>query len=91
LKTATSFNAVNKHLPMLFVDTDQCLSAYDQGRFCFDSTIESYGENFKWQGEACIPKGYVAEHWSKLFSVVDYIDTGLQRDVFEQNIIVVRK
>jgi hypothetical protein len=76
---------------MLFVDTNECLSAYDQGRFCFDSTIESYGERSKWLGEACISKGYVAEHWAKLYSVVDYIDTGPDRDVFEQNIIVVQK
>lgn len=91
LKTEKNLNAVSKHLPTLFVDTDQFLSAYDQGRFCFDSTIESYGEMSSWAGEACVPKGYVAEHWAKLFKVIDYIDAGPRRDVFEQNIIVVQK
>jgi len=77
-----------QHLPTMFVNTAQALTDYDNGKFCFDSSIESYGDNSAFLGEACIPKGYVLDYWTKYFTFLDFIE---DRTVCSQNIIVVRK
>jgi SAM-dependent methyltransferase len=58
----------------LFTDTDAALARYDSGRFCFDP-YNANAEN-SWWGEACIPRSYVAEHWSDLFDIVDFQTAG---------------
>jgi SAM-dependent methyltransferase len=58
----------------LFTDTDAVLARYDRGGFCFDP-YNPNAEN-SWWGEACIPRSYVAEHWSDLFDIVDFQAAG---------------
>jgi SAM-dependent methyltransferase len=75
------------HLPKLFVDTERWLAHYDNGGFCWESAPE-YGEISYYLGEACIPKGYVLNHWTQYLEFVDYID---DRKVCPQNVIVMKK
>jgi SAM-dependent methyltransferase len=77
-----------KHLPTLFVDTEQVLADYDNGQFCFDSSVESYGDISSFLGEACISKGYVLDHWTKYFTFLDFIE---DRTMCSQNVIVMKK
>jgi SAM-dependent methyltransferase len=77
-----------KHLPTLFVNTEQVLADYDNARFCFDSSVESYGDISSFLGEACIPKGYVLDHWTKYFTFLDFIE---DRSMCSQNVIVMKK
>ena len=91
MRKAKDLNAVTKHLPTMFRDTEHWLSLYDQGSFCFDSSPESYGAVSEWLGEACISRRYVENHWARRFSAIQYIDQGPHRQVISQNIIVARK
>jgi SAM-dependent methyltransferase len=75
------------HLANIFVDTDRWLAHYDNGGFCWESAPE-YGDISYYLGEACIPKGYVLNHWTKHLKFVDYID---DRKVCPQNVIVMKK
>jgi SAM-dependent methyltransferase len=68
-----------------FLDTEKTLSDFDGGKYCF--TQLGCGEWSYW-GETAIPRGYVANYWSRYFSVLDYIDN---RDRCSQNVIVVSK
>ncbi len=77
-----------QYLPTMFQNTEQWLADYDRGRFCFDTSVESYGAVSSYLGEACIPKGYVLEHWTKYFTFLDFIQ---DRNMCPQNVIVVRK
>jgi SAM-dependent methyltransferase len=83
--------SVTVHLPTLFTNTEHWLSVYDHGGFCFDSSTEVYPGISDWLGEACIPRGYVLNHWTQRFGFIDYIEAGPLRDVFSQNIIIVKK
>jgi 2-polyprenyl-3-methyl-5-hydroxy-6-metoxy-1,4-benzoquinol methylase len=69
-----------------FLNTEKHLSEFDKGTYCFSQLVHE-GEWSYW-GEAAIPKGYVENNWSRLFSVLDYID---DRNRCAQNVIVVRK
>ena len=84
----TDLTSTTWHLPGLFVDTNDSLSRYDNGFFCFDSSREVYGERSDWHGETCISKRYVMTHWPAFFEHLDYVDEGADRKVFNQNIIV---
>lgn len=75
------------HLPKIFLDTEWWLAHYDNGGFCWESAPE-YGHISYYLGEACIPKGYVLNHWTKYFKFVDYID---DRKICPQNVIVMKK
>ncbi len=83
--------STTKHFPELFEDTDKWLSDYDNGRFCFDTSVEGYGVTSDWMGETCISRNYVMKYWTECFDYLEYIETGPYRDVFGQNIIVGRK
>jgi SAM-dependent methyltransferase len=76
------------HLPSIFANTGQCLADYDSGKFCFDTSTDKYGNVSSFMGEACIPKDYVLEHWTKHFTFLDFIQ---DRSMCSQNVIVVRK
>jgi len=89
-RVGTDLTSITRHLPGLFVDTNDALSRYDNGGFCFDSSREGYGEWSDWLGETCIPKPYVMTHWPAYFDHLDYVDEGADRVVSEQNIIVGR-
>jgi SAM-dependent methyltransferase len=84
----TDLTSTTRHLPGLFVDTNESLSRYDNGLFCFDSSREGYGEFSEWLGETCISKRYVMSQWPAFFEHLDYVDEGADRHVFRQNIIV---
>jgi ubiquinone/menaquinone biosynthesis C-methylase UbiE len=77
-----------EYLPTMFQNTEQSLADYDSGRFCFDTSVESYGVVSSFLGEACIPKDYVLEHWTKCFTFLDFIE---DRKMCSQNVIVMRK
>jgi SAM-dependent methyltransferase len=68
-----------------FLNTEKSLSEFDKGTYCFSQSVH---DEWSYWGEAAIPKGYVESNWSRLFSVLDYID---DRNRCEQNVIVVRK
>jgi SAM-dependent methyltransferase len=70
----------------VFVDVDATMSAYDNGKFCY----ESLGQEGRWSfwGEACIPRLYVEKHWKEIFDVCEYIE---DPKTCPQNVIVVRK
>lgn len=86
-----NLTSVTKHLPTLFTNTEQWLAAYDNGGFCFDSSTDVYGDFSEWLGEACIPRDYVLKYWTTQFNLIDFVDRGSQRNVFNQNIIVAKK
>ncbi len=71
------------HLPGLFADAAASRQAFDAGEYCYDAVPGNW-----WTGEALIPRGYVERHWSRLFTLLDYIDDPAR---CEQNVIVVRR
>ena len=70
-----------------FRDTERCLADYDSGRFCWE-TAPIYGETSSYCGEGCISRGYVLNHWTRHFKLIDYID---DREICPQNVIVMKK
>jgi SAM-dependent methyltransferase len=78
--------AWQRPLANIFRNADATLSAYDSGKFCYESFGEQGRRSF-W-GEACIPRGYVQRRWTEIFEVCDYID---DRNACPQNVIVARK
>lgn len=71
---------------LLFTDTEQCQSDYDNGRYCFSQIVHE-GEWSYW-GETAIPREYVLNHWTRWFTFLDYID---DRNLCSQNVIVMSK
>ena len=67
----------------MFADTRRWLSAYDAGEYCYEPLPGMVG----W-GEACIPQTYVLRHWTKYFTLLDYIDDPRR---CPQNVIVARR
>ncbi|MGB7539843.1 MAG: glycoside hydrolase family 99-like domain-containing protein, partial [Anaerolineales bacterium] len=88
LRKAKDLPAWQRHLPSLFPDSDRFLADYDDGSFCFDTSPAVYGEKSIWQGEACIPVGYVKNRWTRYFEFVEYF---FDDKVCSQNIIVVKR
>jgi len=88
LRDAKDLPPWQSHLPSLFPDIDQTLADYDNGGFCFDTSSRIYGENSRWQGEACISKGYIQNKWTRYFDFVDYF---FEDNFCRQNIIVVKR
>jgi ubiquinone/menaquinone biosynthesis C-methylase UbiE len=80
-------NSWTTHLATIFVDTERWLADYDSGRFCWE-TAPIYGETSYYCGEACIPRDYVLNHWTKHFKLIDYSD---DRKICLQNVIVMKK
>jgi SAM-dependent methyltransferase len=70
-----------------FLNTQECLSDYDSGRYCFSQLVHE-GEWSYW-GEAAIPKDYVVHQWTQALTFVDYID--IYGGLAYQSIIVMRK
>jgi SAM-dependent methyltransferase len=65
-----------------FPDTEKSQQAFDQGLYCFHSFSS---EEWPYWGETAIPKKYVQDHWTSMFTFLDYIENDIQ------NIIVVQK
>lgn len=53
----------------VFADTDEWLSRYDDGQFCFGQVWE----NQPFYGHACIPPAYIEKHWAKHFDSVSLL------------------
>lgn len=70
----------------VFHDVEQCLRDYDSGKYCFGSHGNA-GDWSSW-GDTAIPKGYVVNHWTQHFALLDYIDDPW---LCPQNVIVVCK
>jgi SAM-dependent methyltransferase len=75
---------VHKSCATLFPDEEQALADYDSGKYC-RSTYANYFVAGQLWGDTCIPKAYVISHWSKYFTILDYID---DRTVCDQDLIV---
>jgi SAM-dependent methyltransferase len=67
----------------LFGDTRRWLAAYDEGQYCYEPLPGVVG----W-GETCIPRAYVLRHWTKYFTILDYIDDPSR---CSQTVIVARR
>lgn len=71
-----------------FVNTEESLARYDSGEFLYEPVGGGDILDPSFFGETCIPLGYVQQHWTKLFELVDYI---ADRNACVQNVIIVRK
>lgn len=69
-----------------FLDTEQSLSDYDSGKYCFSQLVHE-GEWSYW-GDTAISKKYVLEHWTESLNFLDYID---HQKHISQNAIVLKK
>ncbi len=69
-----------------FLNTQECLSDYDSGKYCFSQLIHE-GEWSYW-GETAISKDYVLNHWTQCLTFLDYID---DQKLCTQNVIVMKK
>jgi SAM-dependent methyltransferase len=67
----------------MFGDTRRWLAAYDDGQYCYEPLPGMVG----W-GETCVPRSYVLRHWTKYFTILDYIDDSRR---CPQNVIVARR
>jgi SAM-dependent methyltransferase len=65
-----------------FPNTQKSISEYDQGLYCHHSFAS---EEWPYWGETAIPKKYVVDQWTRMFTFLDYIENDIQ------NIIVVQK
>jgi SAM-dependent methyltransferase len=68
-----------------FLNTQECLSVYDSGAYCFGQLVH---EKWSYWGEAAISKDYVLSHWVQFLTFCDYID---DRKRCTQNVIVMKK
>jgi len=73
-----------------FQNIKECLSDYDNGRFCHSPTGGGGVLSASFYGETAIPKQYVMEHWTKHFSFVNFIYDDEHRS-FDQNVIIAKK
>lgn len=71
-----------------FPNMEQTLSDYDSGRYCHYPMGGGDILDNTFFGETCIPKGYVMNHWTPEFTLLEYIDSP---NFQTQNTIVVRK
>lgn len=72
-----------------FPDTEQVLSDYDSGKFCFSPGSSSVLDESMY-GESAIPRKYVEENWTKYFSRVGFIYE-YEHKKFDQNVIIAQK
>lgn len=70
-----------------FQNVNKSLLAYDKGRFCHSPAGGGGVLSASFYGETAIPKQYVMENWTKLFSFVDY-SYDYEHRSFDQNIII---
>jgi ubiquinone/menaquinone biosynthesis C-methylase UbiE len=70
----------------VFPNTEQSLSDYDKGNYCYHPLHGGDILDTSFFGETCIPKGYVLEHWTKQFEFLEFIE-----GPDSQNTIVVKK
>lgn len=73
-----------------FQDVKRSLSDYDNGRFCHSPTGGGGVLSTSFYGETAIPKKYVIDHWSKYFSLVDFVYDDEHKS-FDQNVIIAKK
>ena len=85
-KDLDSLHAGPKSSAAAFLNTEESLAEYDNGKYCFSQLVHQ-GEWSYW-GDAAISKEYVVNHWTKSLDFVDYIDD--QKHI-SQNAIVMRK
>ena len=71
-----------------FQDTADALDRHDRGEFLYEPAGGGDVLDASFSGETCIPKQYVAAHWSPLFDVVSYVD---DRQRCLQNVALARK
>lgn len=74
-------------LAAAFRETDEWLSNYDKGQYCFSPLGGGDTLDSSFYGETCIPKAYVLSRWAESFNFLDYLD---DHQFCEQNVIVVR-
>ncbi len=72
----------------VYADIPAMLARYDRGEYCYVATGGGGPLDKSFFGETCIPRSYVEQHWSRWFSVLDFVE---DRSACPQNVIVVRK
>jgi len=85
MRTRTDLDTVNpgpRAISLSFPDTEGSLKAYDSGEYCHHS---SNSEKWPYWGDTAIPKKYVQDKWTGLFTYLDFLEVGWQ------NVIVVQK
>jgi SAM-dependent methyltransferase len=73
---------------MSFKNTAAALAQYDRGEFLFEPTGGGDVLDASFFGEACIPRRYVEQRWTRQFELVGYVD---DRERCLQNVIAARK
>jgi SAM-dependent methyltransferase len=78
---ATGVSPINVHM---FPDADSALARYDDGKFCFSPYDPS--DEGAWWGEACIPREYIEQYWSKMFDIVEFVSAA----ELKQHVVLLR-
>ncbi len=85
--------SLNLHQQLLansFLETEQCLAAYDRGEFLY--AANGGGDNPELAGsvygDSVIPRGYVEREWAKYLTLRDFVD---DPSVLPQALIVMQK
>ena len=73
-----------------FQNIKECLSDYDNGRFCHSPTGGGGVLSTSFYGETAIPKKYALERWTQHFSFVDFMYDD-EHQSFDQNVIIAKK
>jgi 2-polyprenyl-3-methyl-5-hydroxy-6-metoxy-1,4-benzoquinol methylase len=71
-----------------FVETDDWLRRYDAGEFCHSPVGGGEALPSEFYGETCIPPAYVEAHWTRWFTLLDYVS---DRARLWQDVIIVQK
>jgi len=85
-KDLDSMHAGPRSSAAAFLNTEESLSDYDSGKYCFSQLVHE-GEWSYW-GDAAVSKKYVLKNWTRSLTFVDYVDD--QKHV-SQNAIVMKK
>jgi len=73
-----------------FQNIKECLSDYDNGKFCHSPTGGGGVLSTSFYGETAIPRKYAMERWSQHFPLVDFICDD-EHNSFDQNVIIAKK
>jgi 2-polyprenyl-3-methyl-5-hydroxy-6-metoxy-1,4-benzoquinol methylase len=71
-----------------FVGTDEWLERYDAGQFCHSPVGGGESLPSEFYGETCIPRSYVEAHWTRWFTLLEYVS---DRSRLWQDVIIMQK
>lgn len=73
-----------------FMQSDDWLSRYERGEFCFDAPHLSPDWPGVYYGEAAVPRHYIETRWAECFAEVRFLDDH-EHGLFDQAMFAVRK